>query len=122
MSTIKHKSIRLGLEKVLDEKIKILRGLKIGLICNQASVNHNFQHASDLFSEHPGINLTALFGPQHGIRADVQDNMIETSHSIDESTKLPVYSLYSETRQPTKEMLANLDALVVDLQDVGCRV
>jgi uncharacterized protein YbbC (DUF1343 family) len=110
------------LEKVLDEKIKILRGLKIGLICNQASVNHNFQHASDLFSEHPGINLTALFGPQHGIRADVQDNMIETSHSIDESTKLPVYSLYSETRQPTKEMLANLDALVVDLQDVGCRV
>ncbi|MDQ3372370.1 MAG: DUF1343 domain-containing protein [Acidobacteriota bacterium] len=112
----------MGLEKVLDEKIKILRGLKIGLICNQASVNHNFQHASDLFSEHPGINLTALFGPQHGIRADVQDNMIETSHSIDESTKLPVYSLYSETRQPTKEMLANLDALVVDLQDVGCRV
>jgi uncharacterized protein YbbC (DUF1343 family) len=122
MSTIKHKSIRLGLEKVLDEKIKILRGLKIGLICNQASVNHNFQHASDLFSEHPGINLTALLGPQHGIRADVQDNMIETSHSIDESSKLPVYSLYSETRQPTKEMLANLDALVVDLQDVGCRV
>lgn len=122
MVIINRKSIKLGLEKVLEEKIKLLRGLKIGLICNQASVNHKFQHASDLFFGHPDINLVALFGPQHGIRGDVQDNMIETSHSFDDPTKLPIYSLYSETRKPTEEMLSSIDALVVDLQDVGCRV
>lgn len=122
MSIINRNSVRLGLEKVLEEKIKTLKGLKVGLICNQASVNHKFQHASDLFYEHPDINLVALFGPQHGIRGDVQDNMIETSHTFDSYTKLPMYSLYSETRQPTEEMMSSIDALVVDLQDVGCRV
>ncbi len=66
--------------------------------------------------------MIALFGPQHGIRGDVQDNMVETSHTIDAATGLPVYSLYSETRQPTEEMLSGIDALVFDLQDVGCRV
>ena len=75
-----------------------------------------------MFFEHPEIDLTALFGPQHGIRGDVQDNMIETAHTIDKYTGLPVYSLYSETREPTEEMLSDLDALVFDLQDVGCRV
>ncbi|HSK71263.1 MAG TPA: DUF1343 domain-containing protein [Pyrinomonadaceae bacterium] len=114
--------VKLGLEKVLDEAAEVLKGLRVGLICNQASVNHHYQHAADLFFENSDINLNALFGPQHGIRGDVQDNMIETSHSTDASTKLPVYSLYSETREPTEEMLQNLDALVFDLQDVGCRV
>jgi uncharacterized protein YbbC (DUF1343 family) len=114
--------VKLGLENILGEKVEILKGLRVGLICNQASVDHNYQHAADLFFENSNINLTALFGPQHGIRGDVQDNMIETAHSTDVATKLPVYSLYSETRQPTEEMLGNLDALVFDLQDVGCRV
>jgi uncharacterized protein YbbC (DUF1343 family) len=63
-----------------------------------------------------------LFGPQHGVRGDVQDNMVETSHTTDKHTNLPVFSLYSETREPTEQMLRNLDALVFDLQDVGCRV
>jgi uncharacterized protein YbbC (DUF1343 family) len=69
-----------------------------------------------------GVNLKALFGPQHGIRGDVQDNMVETPHTLDRETGLPVYSLYSETREPTEEMLADLDVLVCDLQDVGCRI
>jgi uncharacterized protein YbbC (DUF1343 family) len=115
-------SIRLGLEKILNEQISLLKNLRVGLICNQASVNHKYEHAADLFFEHPDINLAALFGPQHGIRGDVQDNMIETTHSIDKKTKLPVYSLYSETREPNEEMLKDLDALVFDLQDVGTRV
>lgn len=114
--------IKLGLEKVLAEQIQLLEGLQVGLICNQASVDHNFQHAADLFYKNSRINLKALFGPQHGIRGDVQDNMVETAHFIDPTTKLPVYSLYSETREPTAEMLESLDALVFDLQDVGCRV
>ncbi len=115
-------SVKLGLEKILDEKLQLLKNQKVGLICNQASVNHNFEHAADLFFENSEINLTALFGPQHGIRGDVQDNMVETSHTTDKKTGLPVYSLYSETREPTGEMLENVDTLVFDLQDVGCRV
>ena len=114
--------IKLGLERLLDEKITALRGARVGLVCNQASVDHGFRHAADLLHGHDGINLTTLFGPQHGIRGDVQDNMIETGHAIDRRTNLPIYSLYSETREPTEEMLENVDVIVVDLQDVGCRI
>jgi uncharacterized protein YbbC (DUF1343 family) len=116
------KSVKLGLEKILSDQLSVLKNLRVGLICNQASVNHQFQHAADLFQENEGINLVKLFGPQHGIRGDVQDNMIETSHTVDSITGLPIYSLYSETREPTEEMLSGLDALVFDLQDVGGRV
>lgn len=122
MAILQRKAVKIGLEKVLENPKKFLKDLRIGLICNPASVDHQFRHAADLFHESPHINLTTLFGPQHGIRGDVQDNMIETSHSIDSRTERPIYSLYSETREPTEEMLANVDALVFDLQDVGCRV
>jgi uncharacterized protein YbbC (DUF1343 family) len=122
VAKLERKTIKLGLEKVLDERTDLLENVRVGLICNQASVNHQFQHAADLLFAHPKINLTTLFGPQHGIRGDVQDNMIETSHMTDRYTGLPVFSLYSETREPTEEMLRNTDILVFDLQDVGCRV
>ena len=68
------------------------------------------------------MTLAALFGPQHGFRADLQDNMIESPHAADANRRVPVYSLYSETREPTAEMLRGLDVLVVDLQDVGARI
>lgn len=122
MSRLQRKPIKLGLEKVLENPVKYFGNQRVGLICNQATVNHQFQHAADLFFEHPEIKLTTLFGPQHGIRGDVQDNMIETGHTTDPQTELPIYSLYSETRQPTENMLSNVDALVFDLQDVGTRV
>jgi len=112
----------LGVEKLLGQRIDLLRGARVGLVCNQASVDHCFRHAADLFHEDPDVNLTALFGPQHGIRGDVQDNMIETGHAIDRKTGLPIYSLYSETREPTEEMLRDVDIIVVDLQDVGTRI
>ena len=118
----KKTEIKLGLERVLTEKIDLLRGARVGLICNQASVDHGFHHAADLLHAHPDINLVALFGPQHGIRGDVQDNMVETAHGLDRQTGLPIYSLYSETREPTEEMLRDIDVLVFDLQDVGCRI
>jgi uncharacterized protein YbbC (DUF1343 family) len=114
--------IKLGVERLLDEKIDLLRGARVGLVCNQASVDHQFRHVADLFHEHPDINLTALFGPQHGIRGDVQDNMIETGHATDRKTGLPIFSLYSETREPTEDMLRDIDLIVVDLQDVGTRI
>jgi len=116
------KRIVLGVEKLLEEEIHHLRGARVGLVCNQASVNHGFRHVADLFHDRPDINLTALFGPQHGIRGDVQDNMIETSHARDRKTGLPILSLYSETREPTEEMLRDVDVIVFDLQDVGCRI
>lgn len=122
MSRLQRKPIKLGLEKALENPTKYFGDMRIGLICNQATVNHQFQHAADLFFEDPEINLTTLFGPQHGIRGDVQDNMIETGHTNDPQTELPIYSLYSETREPTSSMLSNVDALVFDLQDVGTRV
>src|SRR6266480_7981288 len=114
--------INLGIERLLTEKIDLLRGARVGLVCNQASVDHGFRHVADLFHQHPDIKLTTLFGPQHGIRGDVQDNMVETGHALDRSTGLPIYSLYSETREPTEEMLSDVDVIVVDLQDVGCRI
>jgi len=114
---------RLGVEVLLSEKIDLIRGRRVGLVCNQASVlPETFRHAADVFHEHPDIDLTTLFGPQHGIRGDVQYNMIETPHVKDSRTGIMVYSLYSEVREPTEEMLADLDVIVVDLQDVGCRI
>src|SRR5712692_7169068 len=116
------KPIRLGIEKLLDERARLPTGVRVGLVCNQASVNHELRHVADLIHECADANLTALFGPQHGIRGDVQDNMIETAHAVDRKTGVPIYSLYSETREPTEEMLRDVDVLVVDLQGVGCRI
>lgn len=114
--------VRLGVEVLLEDKIDLIRGQRIGLVGNQASVLPDFRHVVDVFASRDELQLTTLFGPQHGIRGDVQDNMIETEHSTDTRTGLPVYSLYSETREPTESMLADLDTIVFDMQDVGCRI
>ncbi len=115
-------SIKLGLEVLLTEQVGLLRNARVGLICNPATVNHAFRHAADLFHEHDRINLTALFGPQHGIRGETQDNMIEWQSFRDARTGVMAYSLYGETRKPTAEMLSDLDVLVFDVPDVGTRV
>ena len=119
---MKRRHIKLGLETLLEQASGYLGNERVGLICNQASVDHGFRHAADLLYEHADVNLRALFGPQHGIRGDVQDNMIETDHTVDAATGLPIYSLYSETREPTEAMLKEVDVLVFDMQDVGCRI
>jgi uncharacterized protein YbbC (DUF1343 family) len=112
--------VQLGCERLLASHA--LDGKRVGLVCNPASVDAGLRHVADRFADHPQAPLEALFGPQHGFRSDVQDNMIETRHGQDEVRRVPVYSLYSETREPTAEMLAGLDALVIDLQDVGSRI
>ena len=114
--------VKIGLEILLESKLDLLQGSRVGLIVNPASINSSFEHAADLFHQHPRINLTALFGPQHGIRGETQDNMIEWQTFRDKRTGLPAYSLYGETRKPTAEMLADVDVLVFDIQDVGTRV
>jgi len=122
MKSLQPRAVKLGLEKALDNRMQLFKNKRLGLICNQASVDHKFRHTADLFFEHSDINLVSLFGPQHGIRGDVQDNMVETLHTTDKKTGLPIFSLYSETREPTAEMLSGIDTIVFDLQDVGCRV
>ena len=99
-----------------------LHGLRVGLVCNPASVDGRIRHAVDLVQQDDQIALGAVFGPQHGFRSDLQDNMIESPHAQDAARHVPVYSLYSETREPTSGMLQDLDVLVVDLQDIGARI
>jgi uncharacterized protein YbbC (DUF1343 family) len=99
-----------------------LRGRRVGIVSNPASVDSRLRHVVDRVTDGTGATLAALFGPQHGFHADVQDNMIETRHASDPARRVPVYSLYSDTREPTADMLAGLDLLVIDLQDVGTRV
>jgi uncharacterized protein YbbC (DUF1343 family) len=98
-------------------------GLRLGAVLHPASVNFEYKHSLDILREVPAsvFSLTTLFGPQHGIRGELQDNMFESDHGVDPKTGLPVWSLYSERREPSAEMLQNLDVLLIDLQDVGSR-
>ena len=99
----------------------LLRGRTIGIVCNPASIDAQFRHVIDRLTD-AGVHVGAIFGPQHGFRSDLQENMIESPHGEDALRGVRVYSLYSETRTPTPEMLRGLDALVIDLQDVGTRI
>ena len=110
----------LGSERLLGSNR--LDGARVGIVCNPASVDRDLAQVADRLAAHPRARLAAIFGPQHGFRSDVQDNMIETRHAHDEIRRVPVYSLYSDTREPTAEMLRDLDVLVIDLQDVGVRI
>jgi uncharacterized protein YbbC (DUF1343 family) len=112
--------VRLGSERLLDSPV--LDGRRVGLVCNPASVDAQLRHIADRLASHPRARLGAIFGPQHGFRSDVQENMIETGHGEDDIRRVPIYSLYSETRQPTAAMLRDIDLLVIDLQDVGTRI
>src|SRR5262245_58813910 len=112
--------MQLGSERLLASPA--LDGRRVGIVCNPASVDHGLRHIADRLASHAGARLAAIFGPQHGFRSDVQDNMIETRHARDDVRRVPVYSLYSEVREPTASMLDGLDALVIDLQDVGVRI
>ena len=99
-----------------------LDGKRVGVVCNPASVDLQLRHIADQLRARRGTTLAAIFGPQHGFRSDVQENMIETGHARDDLRCVPVYSLYSETREPTEEMLHGIEVLVIDLQDVGTRI
>jgi uncharacterized protein YbbC (DUF1343 family) len=112
--------VRLGSDLLLDSTR--LRGARVAVVCNHASVDRGFLHIVDRLAGADGVTLAAIFGPQHGFRSDVQDNMIETPHRDDPSRRVPIYSLYSETREPTAEMLRGIDVMVIDLQDIGARI
>ena len=113
-------AVQLGFERLLDSRA--LDGKRVGLVCNPSSVDAGLGHVADRLAAQTGTELAALFGPQHGFRSDVQENMIETDHARDEARCVPIYSLYSETREPTADMLREVEVLVIDLQDVGTRI
>jgi uncharacterized protein YbbC (DUF1343 family) len=113
--------IRTGLDLITRGWPKQLNGARIGLLAHPASVNRNLQHATSIGLKSGKFTLRALFGPQHGFRGETQDNMIEWEGYRDDSTRLPVYSLYGDARQPSPEMLRDIDVMVIDLQDVGSR-
>lgn len=114
--------ITIGLEVFLNSEISSLKGKRLGLLTNQASVDRHLIHDRILLQARFGDSLTTLFSPQHGFYSEQQDNMIESDHITDHETGLPVFSLYGDVRKPTQEMFADIDVLIIDLMDVGTRV
>lgn len=115
--------MKFGIDRLLDEASlrRELQGKRVALLAHPASVTADLTHSLDALAA-AGVNLTAAFGPQHGLRGDKQDNMVESPTFNDPVHGIPVFSLYGEVRRPTDEMMQPFDVLLVDLQDLGCRI
>src|SRR6186997_2452876 len=116
--------MKFGIDRLISEPAlaKSLAGRRVALLAHPASVTQDFTHSLDAIAALPDVRLTAAFGPQHGLRGDKQDNMVESSDFADPVHGIPVFSLYGEVRRPTAAMMDTFDVLLVDLQDVGCRI
>jgi uncharacterized protein YbbC (DUF1343 family) len=116
--------MKFGIERLLEEPSlrKPLVARRVALLAHPASVTRDLTHSLDALASLDDINLVAAFGPQHGLRGDKQDNMIESPDFDDPVHGIPVFSLYGELRRPTAAMMDSFDVLLVDLQDVGCRI
>ena len=116
--------MKFGIDRLLeDRKLRQpLVGKRLALLAHPASVTQDLTHSLDALANLPDLNITAAFGPQHGLRGDKQDNMMESSDYIDPVLGIPVFSLYGEVRKPTDAMMDTFDILLVDLQDLGCRI
>lgn len=112
--------IKTGIEVLKSDNFKLLQGKRVGLITNPTGVDNNMRSTIDLLHEAPGVNLVALFGPEHGVRGNQHAGATITDNR-DEATGLPVYSLFGKTRKATPEMLKDIDAIVYDIQDIGSR-
>ena len=119
-SSIQAQRIDTGLEILIRSKFEILKGKRVGLITNPTGVDRNLRSVIDLIFNAPGVNLVALYSPEHGIRGEFTAGEAVGSMA-DPSTRLPVYSLYGKTRKPTNEMMKGIDILVYDVQDIGSR-
>ena len=113
-----------GIDRLLHDPAlrKPLAGKRVALLAHPASVTRDLVHSLDALAALDDIRLTAAFGPQHGLRGDKQDNMVESQDYTDPVHRIPVFSLYGEVRRPTAQMMESFDVLLVDLQDVGCRI
>ncbi len=115
--------MKVGLEVLLndDALLKQLEGRRVSLVAHPASVTDTMEHALDALISR-GVNITSAFGPQHGLKGDKQDNMVETADELDPVHNIPVFSLYGEVRRPTGQMMSSADVFLFDLQDLGCRI
>src|SRR6201982_1025650 len=116
--------MKFGIDRLLEEPSlrKPLARRRVALLAHPASVTRDLVHSLDALAALKDIKLVAAFGPQHGLRGDKQDNMIESQDFHDPVHGIPVFSLYGEVRRPTTKMMDSFDVLLIDLQDVGCRV
>ena len=116
--------MKFGIDRLITEPAlrRPLAGQRLALLAHPASVTADLTHSLDALAALPDLNLTAAFGPQHGLRGDKQDNMMESPDFTDPAHGIPVFSLYGEVRRPTDAMMASFDVLLVDLQDLGCRI
>ena len=116
--------MKFGIDRLLEEPAlrKPLHGKRVALLAHPASVTRTLAHTMDALADLGDVNLVAAFGPQHGLRGDKQDNMIESEDYVDPRNGIPVFSLYGEVRRPTDAMMDRFDILLVDLQDLGCRI
>jgi uncharacterized protein YbbC (DUF1343 family) len=116
--------MKFGLDRFLGDAAlrRPLAGRRVALLAHPASTTRDLVHAVDALAALPDIELTAAFGPQHGLRGDKQDNMVESPDTLDPAHGIPVFSLYGEVRRPTDAMMDSFDVLLVDLQDLGCRI
>lgn len=116
-------TVQTGLARLAADGSSLLEGRRLGLLVNPTAVDAQLHHAIELLTARPDLKVTALFGPEHGVRGDAQD-MIDVADARDARTGLPVYSLYGATEAsltPTPEMLADIDVMVYDVQDIGSR-
>ena len=116
--------MKLGIERLLEEPAlrKPLLGRRVALLAHPASVTRELTHSLDALAALPSLRLSAAFGPQHGLRGDKQYNMVESADFVDPLHRIPVFSLYGSVRRPTAAMMDTFDVLLVDLQDLGCRI
>lgn len=119
-TTLAFAQTRPGIETLRDSDFSVLAGKRVGLITNATGVDNALRSTADILNEATNVELVALFGPEHGIRGNVHAGD-KVGNATDPVTGLPVYSLYGKTRKPTSAMLAGIDALVYDIQDIGCR-
>lgn len=112
--------VKTGIDILTENNFDVLRDKQAGLITNATGINRNFISTIDLLNDSPDVDLIALYGPEHGVRGDRSAGE-KFDYYIDEKTKLPVYPLYGKTRKPTPAMLENVDVLIFDIQDIGCR-
>jgi uncharacterized protein YbbC (DUF1343 family) len=116
--------MKFGIDRLLTESAlrADLNGRRVALLGHPASVTANLTHSLDALKACPDLNVTAAFGPQHGMRGDLQDNMMESPDFTDPRHGIPVFSLYGEVRRPTEQAMSTFDVLLVDMQDLGCRI
>lgn len=120
LSMCANSQVKTGIDVLQEQGMEILKGKKVGLLTNPTGVDKNLKSTIDILKGSPDVELTTLFAPEHGVRGDEYAGA-SVANSVDKKTNLPVYSLHGKVKKPTKEMLANVDCIVYDIQDIGCR-